>query len=260
MAYGLVITVFCAWPAALAAIVPPVSDPVAVYALVTRVELLPDAEAPRAVRLHGAFAVADGARGDYYRSPRWGSLLFHAVAGEEEKCLAQWADLARAAGSGEVVGFGFRHDMGSLRVQPPGAETDAGAPYPTGYGLRRVRNVDYGPALALRLLPRPHSPAADAELQAWSYAAPGEASMVTLVAEACPSGGPGTKYLFQIERPNGDVVGSPPVDEENGRATWSVWLVAEPGEAVTWRVRVLRDGVERAPVATARFTAKAKPS
>ena len=94
-----------------------ISDPVAVYALVTKVELTPDSVDARTVRLHGAFALADGKRGDYYSSPRWGSLLFDLVEGNQDKCRAQWADLARAAGTGEVIGLGFRHKMPDMVVQ-----------------------------------------------------------------------------------------------------------------------------------------------
>ena len=119
-------------------------------------------------------------------------------------------------------------------------------PYPTGYGLRRVRNVDYGPAQSLRLLPRPVSPSATVAIPVWSYAHRKKTNMVTLVAENCLSQEGGTKYLFEIERPGGDIVASPKVAPGQDKTSWSVWLVAEPGEVITWRVRILREGVELA--------------
>ena len=120
-----------------------------------------------------------------------------------------------------------------------------------------MRNVDYGPALALRLLPRPVSPTKAVAIPAWSYGGGEKSNMVTLVAENCLSRDEKTKYLFEIERPGGDIVASPLINAGQDQTSWRVWLVAEPGEIVKWRVRVVRDGVERAPVATATFVTAA---
>ena len=85
---------------------PPISDQVGVYALIERVVFLPDAKTARKVRIFGAFAIAEGKNGDYYRSPQWGVLFFHLDPEKSDQCRAEWSDLAKKSGTGECVGFG----------------------------------------------------------------------------------------------------------------------------------------------------------
>ena len=65
------------------------------------------------------------------------------------------------------------------------------------------------------------------------------------------------RYLFEVERGDGDVRGSQPIAPGNGRTSWKTRLVLTPGETVKWRVRVIREGLRVAAVASASFVPKA---
>src|SRR5688572_31366475 len=89
--------------AALAIVPFPVpSEPTGVFALLDKVVLLPDQAQPTSVELHGAFAVAEGGRGDYYRAPRTGVMRF-AAGKDGAESHKPWRDLAQHAGKGTVL-------------------------------------------------------------------------------------------------------------------------------------------------------------
>jgi hypothetical protein len=235
----------------------PLSDPVEVYALIEKVVCEPSEESPERIQVWGAFALAEGRFGEYYRSPEWGYLYFNAKKGEEEKCRAQWADLKRVAGSGECLGFGFRHESReTIRLrraeEPPANPTG----YPIGHGVQKTRNAEYGPIRRLMSLPKPLSPIKEFKVNAPKEEYRRLGQELTLVAKNCAAKKQGAKYLFEIERASAEVLASPPIPEGDEETKWQVFVAVEPGETITWRVRVIRDGLETAPVATARFEVK----
>jgi len=231
------------------------SDPVGVYALVEKVVLEPSADAPERAQVWGAFAVARLGRGDRYEAARWGYFDFALPEEQAEKARKEWKDLAAKAGSGEVVTFGNRYRQEGVRVRAPDEARGEATPYPLGLGLSRVRNAAYGPIAQLMALPKPLAPAPGAEAAVDRNEASGY--QVALVARNCAGPQEGTRYLFEVERASGEVIASPPVEPGEGETRWIAPIVLEPGEAVTWRVRVLRDGLAVAPVASARFRATA---
>ena len=62
------------------------------------------------MELHGAFAVAEGSRGDYYRAPRRGVLRFSAGKKPDE-AVSQWRELQKHAGSGACVALSSRWEQ-----------------------------------------------------------------------------------------------------------------------------------------------------
>lgn len=227
----------------------PASDPTGVYGLVDEVAFAPDEAAPTSVVLRGAFAVAEGRHGNYYRAARWGALSFSLPEEEDEhgKAREQWADLAKAAGSGEAVGFGTRWGQGSLRLD----DTEP-VPYSTGWGVHRTGSARYGAIGELFDLPRPVSPLGEGAIEVTNSKRPER--KVTLVTRNRLSRDGEVKYLFEIERANGDRRSSPPIPAGDGETRWDAHVALKPGETVRWSVRVLREGAHSVPVAEASFT------
>jgi len=230
---------------------PPVSDQVGVYALIDRVELLPSAEAPERVRLHGAFAISEGKLGSYYRSAAWGVLEFHAREGAEEQCVTQWRDLAGVAGSGETVAFGGRYEQQGFALAPTIAEVES-LPFSVQMGVRKVERAFYGPLQSLRSLPRPTLPIAG------SVITPREgrrvAQKVTFQVQNASANLEGDRYLFRVECSNGDIRVSAPVTRgAEGTTQHDMWLHLPPGTTVKWSAHILRAELEEASVAGSSF-------
>lgn len=230
---------------------PPPSDPVGVFAVLDRVVLLPDPTAPTSVELHGAFALAEGGRGAYYRAPVRGLLRF-VLGSDAEECVRQWRDLERLAGSGRVVSFASRHQMlgGSAtppQVVPAGVEpqpAQAALPaYTTGWGVHPLEQVEHGPARELLLLPRcePVTDLGRQEHPSWPE------RRVTLTCVNAPRSEPGAHYVFLVETSDGERFASGLVPAGDGRTTWKAPMALQVGERVTWSVHVAQPGGARTP-------------
>lgn len=102
------------------------SDPVGIYALLDKVVLEPNDQAPERVRLWGVFYQTSRSVPDQARAAR-GYLYFAAVPGKEDVCRREWADLKRLAGGGDVAAFGFIKAAFPVRKPRPKAEPDAPA-------------------------------------------------------------------------------------------------------------------------------------
>jgi len=226
------------------------SDQVGVYAWIQKVEFTPDAATARSVKIHGAFAVAQGRNGNYYRSPIWGVLAFHVDAEQADKCRKQWSDLAAVAGTGQIIGFGFRYRQENVRVLAAGAKLKT-TTFHTGMGIRKVRNANYGPVMQLRHFPRPISPLLGAKVTAAGGRRPEQS--IEFTCETCIASDESIRYLFEFEQKNGDIRGSQPLAARDGRTNWSTTIVLTPGEEVKWRVRVIAKDLTSAPVATGSF-------
>src|SRR5438270_910423 len=86
------------------------SDPVGGYLIVDKVVLEP-VDSPTKVQVWGAFVFATARGGKAYGSPLRGYVYYEAPSGKEAVCRKEWADLKKAAGTGQVLGFGTSYDL-----------------------------------------------------------------------------------------------------------------------------------------------------
>jgi len=241
-----------------AAFVPhPPSDPGGVYAVIDKAVLLPSVAAPTSLELHGAFALAEGPRGQYYRAPRAGVLRF-GFGKDADACVQQWRAIAAQAGTGAVVWFGSRYEMLGYGAVPPvvlRADEPAGAlpAYPTGWDVRVVENVDYGPARELALLPR----CLPVDLGNQRQSAERPERRVVFQCSNCKATGDDLRYVFCVETSDGERFASAAIPPGQGTTRWTTDLALQVGETVTWSVHVVGGKDERAPFASDRFVVPA---
>lgn len=76
-----------------------------VYAIVETVTLEPGAAAPERIRITGTFVVPVPISSGLHQPPQRGYLYFSLPSERQEAIRKDWADLAKAAGTGRVVGF-----------------------------------------------------------------------------------------------------------------------------------------------------------
>ncbi|HEY2931881.1 MAG TPA: hypothetical protein VGK99_09045 [Acidobacteriota bacterium] len=125
------------------------SDPVGVYALIDKVVLEPNAEAPERIQIWGAFSVAIANDVNYYHPVARGYMYFSAPKDKEEIARKEWADLKKAAGSRQVIAFGKRWDL-KASVRKADEKPKSPDVYPLSSGLSRIRtDTDYAPIRAL---------------------------------------------------------------------------------------------------------------
>jgi hypothetical protein len=122
------------------------SGPIAVYALVDKVTLEPNADQPERVRISGVFIVAEE-RTDVYSAPQRGYLYCALPKSNAEIARREWAALQSVAGARQVVGLGSSW-FSKVRVRKPDEEAKSADDYPTGNGLVRI-NPDQPRAKAL---------------------------------------------------------------------------------------------------------------
>ena len=65
-----------------------------------------------------------------------------------------------------------------------------------------------------------------------------------------------TRYLFEIETASGDIYASTPVKAGEGKTSWAARIVLQKGETLTWRARVIVDGLEFTPVVATKVQVK----
>jgi hypothetical protein len=130
------------------------SDWTGVYARVDKVVFEPNETAPERIQIWGAFALAVKENPNSYEPAQRGYLYYSLTPGKEEICRKEWADLKSIAGSGQIIGFGGRHQPPRLRkVKEKASDPDV---YPVANGLQKIndRPSDYGPIRELRSLPK----------------------------------------------------------------------------------------------------------
>jgi len=124
------------------------SDPIAVYARVDRVVVVPNAEAAQTIQIFGVFSLAVPNNPNDYQPPARGYLYF-TLGGDERLARREWTDLREIAGTRQIVAFGNRHQL-KPRLRTTNEPPDAPDPYATGMGLTKVSgNTDYAPIRAL---------------------------------------------------------------------------------------------------------------
>ena len=125
------------------------SDPVGVYALIDKVVLEPNADAPERIQLFGTFAVHTRDNPNTFQAPQRGYLYFTLPAAKDSVARKEWADLKDMAGKHQVVAFGSRYE---LRATVRRADEKPASPdvYALSLGVVKVRNdTDYGPVKSL---------------------------------------------------------------------------------------------------------------
>jgi hypothetical protein len=140
------------------------SDWTAVYALVDKVVMEPNAEHPERIQVWGVFSMAKPNDRRLYEAPQRGYLYFtlpepgkavlapQAPGRQSEKqtlARVEWSDFKTLAGKRQVVGFGNRH-MVKYRVRKADEKPANPDVYEVELGLSRVAsNTDYPPVKAL---------------------------------------------------------------------------------------------------------------
>jgi hypothetical protein len=121
------------------------SDPVGIYAIVTKVIFEPSDTAPQRVQIWGVFALADTARGgDFYTKPQRGYMYFSLPKGKESTALKEWADFKAVGGTGQGIAFGSRRYPMLVKVRPESekpASPDSYSPdssFANGIGVTKV--------------------------------------------------------------------------------------------------------------------------
>jgi hypothetical protein len=161
---------------------PEPSGSLGVYAIIERVVLEPNEQAPTRVRLHGAFAFVDGGAGRPLgvTDAQRGLMRFILPTGIGEAhdryvaaARREWSDLRAVAGSGQAVGFGswrylgqfaqFRTDgrgatapktaasggsIADFRVSAPSDTTAAPIWYETNVGVVRLSEASHASVIA----------------------------------------------------------------------------------------------------------------
>jgi hypothetical protein len=120
------------------------SDPVGVYAIVTKVIFEPNDKAPERIQVWGVFALADTVRGGgFYTMPQHGYMYFSLPKGKESTALKEWADFKAVAGTGQGIAFGGRYSAhGKVRpdsekpVSPDSYSPDSA--FANGIGVTKV--------------------------------------------------------------------------------------------------------------------------
>ena len=236
------------------------SDPIGVYAIIDKVVLEPAGDgAPERVQLWGAFSVAKGHgrhHGENYQPPVRGYLYFQIPADVEkvEKCRNEWRDLVKLAGTGECVGFGSRYHKGPVRVRSEGETPEKPTAYALGWGgIRKLRaDTRHRVVRRLRALPQPLTPRAGEKTPLgidWQRNEP-----LILVAGNCAASTPETRYLFELEAANGEIIASPPIPAGSTRTKWTVPGLLRENMRYTWRVRIVGKEFEGGvPVAVSHF-------
>src|SRR4026207_870593 len=105
--------------AVLAFVVAPLraSDPVGCYGIIEKVVLEPNDTEPTSVQVWGAFALSTApGTGNNYGAVQKGYLYYTCPKGKDSTCLAEWFDMKKMAGKGEVIGFGNRYGNTVTRV------------------------------------------------------------------------------------------------------------------------------------------------
>jgi hypothetical protein len=92
------------------------SDPVGIYALIDRVVIEPSDSQPERIQIFGAFSFAVRNFGDQYSPPVRGYLYYLLPAEKAQAARAEWADMQKVAGTGQIIAFGSRYQQfGVLR-------------------------------------------------------------------------------------------------------------------------------------------------
>ena len=227
------------------------SDPYGVYAVIDQARLLPDDEHPVSIDLRGAFALAESGLRDYVRAPVYGRLVMTAPEGKRDECVTVWRDLVRLAGTGTVVGFSSRYEQQGMEVCTERDEHPRIGVMAAGWSVRKVENIDWGPARDLRRVCRLIAPL-DGGTASVSVTRRSD-SEVGFSWHNCADTTPGLRFLVQVERAV-ESFASPLIEPGDGTTTWKTVVALAPSEVVRWSVQAVHPDGGRCPVSRGSFT------
>jgi hypothetical protein len=115
------------------------SDPVGCYGIIEKIVLEPNDTEPAAIQIWGAFALSTAPyTGNTYNAVQKGYLYYTCPKGKDSTCLAEWSDMKKMAGKGEVIGFGNRYGDTVTRVRPATEKVASPDVYPINIGLVKM--------------------------------------------------------------------------------------------------------------------------
>jgi hypothetical protein len=223
------------------------SERIGGFMLVDKVVLSPT-DAPTSIQVWGAFSLVTEHDGAEYGAPQRGYLYFKAPSGKEATCRKEWNDIKKAAGQGQVLGYGSNRDVKGLgTVRKADKKPESPDEYPLALGLAKFRSdINYAPVRNLLSLPAPRTPAEGATVP------PGEVSLVA--GNIADKKRTKVKYVFELKGANGDKE-TGTVDAGEKETKWAPKLKLKAGEKYTWRVHAT-EGRWKGPVATSSFVVK----
>jgi hypothetical protein len=235
--------------ALLAASAARASDPIGGYVVVDKVALDSN-DAPTTIQIWGSISLATSLRGNSYGNPERGYLFYKASAGKEAVCRREWNDLKKAAGTGQVIGFGTSFEQNAMgKVRKANEKPETPDVYPVANGLVKVpEDAGYGPILNLRALPTPVTPG-DGD-----FVPPGEITLV--VRNILDKKHPGAQYVFELEGGGAKEEATVPAGEKETK--WTPKTALKAGEKYTWKVRAT-EGSWKGPEARSALVVKGTP-
>ena len=127
---------------------PSASDRIGVYAKIDRVVFEPNATAPETAQIWGVFSIAERNNPNDYR-PAARGYLYYRLPSNQGAARREWADLAKVAGTSQVVAFGNRWE-GTPKLHAPDDKPADPEPYAINTGVTKVTgNTQYAPVRAL---------------------------------------------------------------------------------------------------------------
>jgi hypothetical protein len=227
------------------------SDPIGGFAVIDKLVLEPNDEAPTRAQVWGTFSLVTERGGRSFGKPERGYLYYAADANNEAACRKEWADMKKVAGTSQIVGFGSSFkDSGMGRVRKATDKPETPDVYPVGFGLHKLRpSTDYSPVRELCEVPFPAAPAEN------DLVPPGEITLA--VRNVLGEKHAKAKYVFEIQGDSGDKETSPPVAAGEKETKWTPKLATKPGAKYVWRVRAT-DGNWNGPEVNAHFVTKGK--
>ena len=224
------------------------SDPVAVYALIERVEMEPSTGEPERIRLSGVFEVARPNDRDAYMPTERGHLYFKLGPKNPAQAKKEWNDLKKMAGTGQPVAFGSRHE-GMITLRKGADPTKDPDTYPLGIGLYKLPTDEWH-GRRLRSFPSVAGPMEAEEVAA------GSVTLKVKNGAVSPDDAKAT-YVFEIEDAKGKKERSKPIAEGNKETTWVPEMKIEAGQKYTWRAWcVIGTAEDKSHVSTATFRGK----
>lgn len=117
--------------------------PPAMFAIVDKIELKPDAKTPQTIRIWGSFTRAKPRTMDY-QQPVYGYMLLRIDAKAKQECRSEWVEWQKAADSGNVMAVGICLDAGRF-VEFPIRKANEKVTTPDGvYPVRKICDYPVG--------------------------------------------------------------------------------------------------------------------
>jgi hypothetical protein len=238
------LAIILAWTATARA-----SDPIGGYAVIEKVVLEPNNDAPVRIQIWGTFSLAKEAGGNTYGPPVHGFLYYAAETGKEDTCRKEWADLKKVAGTGQIIGFGSSRNPENMgRVRKANENPESPDVYMVGFGLNKIRaGRDYSPIKELSSQPALTTPGNG------DLVPPGTITFV--VRNVLDPKHAKATYVFEVESGPDDKQTSDPIPAGEKETKWTPKKEMKSRTKYVWRVWAV-DGDWKGPAVSATFQTK----